>query len=87
MRFKWDEDKNQHLIFERGVCFEDVVSSILDGKVIATLKNPSRTGQFYFIIKLNGYIHVVPFLINGNEEIILKTIFPSRKFHKEFGGK
>ncbi len=87
MRFLWDEGKNQNLMSERGVRFEDVVSCILDGKVVATIKNPIRNGQFYLIVKLSGYIHVVPFIINDNEEMVLKTIFPSRKFQKKYGGK
>ena len=86
MRFIWDEDKNQRLLAERGVRFEEVVACILENKIIATIKNPNRSGQFYLIIKLNDYIHLVPFIINDNEEMVLKTIFPSRRFHKKYGG-
>ena len=86
MRFLWDEEKNQRLIAERGVRFEDVVTCILEDRIIATIKNPNRIGQFYLVLKLNDYIHVVPFIINDNEEMILKTIIPSRKYQKKYGG-
>ena len=87
MRFLWNEEKNQKIFLERGVRFEDVVDCILEDKIIDTIKNPSRSGQFYLIVKLNGYIHIVPFFINDNEEMVLKTIIPSRKYHKKYGGR
>jgi hypothetical protein len=40
-----------------------------------------------FIIRLNDYIYVVPFIIDENESIILKTAYPSRKFNKIYGDK
>jgi uncharacterized DUF497 family protein len=85
MKFIWDESKNQKLESERGVRFEDVVLCVKSGEVVEILKNPSKDGQFYMVVALKGYTHVVPFLINQRNEIILKTIFPSRKFHKKYG--
>jgi len=35
---------------------------------------------------VKNYTHVVPFVIDENSNIILKTIYPSRKFHKIYGG-
>jgi len=54
---------------------------------MAILENPTRENQQYFIMEINNYTWVVPFLINKNDQIVLKTAFPSRKFHKKFGGK
>jgi uncharacterized DUF497 family protein len=85
MKILWDEEKNYKLKSERGVGFEDVASRILHGEIIDIMKNPTRGGQYYFIINLNQYIHVVPFM-TGEDEIILKTIYPSRKYHKKYGG-
>ena len=83
----WDEEKNQKSIAERGISFGEVAACILKDEVLDVMKNPVRSGQFYFIMKLKDYTHVVPFVINENEEIILKTVFPNRKLHKKFGGK
>ena len=83
----WDEQKNQKLIRERNVSFEEVADKILLSKYIAILKNPARENQQLFVIELHGYIHVVPFVIDDKDNIVLKTVFPSRKFHKIYGGK
>lgn len=39
----------------------------------------------YFIMEINDYTWIVPFLINEKDEIVLKTAFPSRKYHKKYG--
>jgi uncharacterized DUF497 family protein len=87
MRIVWDEEKNRKLMAERGVSFEEAATCILNGEILDIMKNPSYPGQFYFILILNGYTHVVPYKIGSDDEIILKTIFPSRKFHKRYAGK
>jgi len=40
----------------------------------------------YFIMDIKEYTWVVPFLIDDKERIVLKTAFPSRKFHNKYGG-
>jgi len=47
------------------------------------LVNP---GQWVFIMPIKAYIHAVPFVLDSNGDVVLKTAFPSRKFHKRFGG-
>ncbi len=83
----WDEQKNQKLIRERNVSFEEVADKILWGEYIAILKHPERENQQLFVIALHGYIHVVPSVIDEKDNIVLKTVFPSRKLHKIYGGK
>jgi uncharacterized DUF497 family protein len=87
MEIIWDDKKNDILKRERNVGFEDVVEILLNKQEIDLIENPARDGQAYYIVKLNDYIHVVPALINEKNQIVLKTIFPSRKFHKIYGGK
>lgn len=77
----------QKLISERGISFEDVAKRILNNEIVDLIKNPAHVDQFYFVISLNGYIHVVPFVISDGQGLILKTIFPSRKFQKKYGRK
>ncbi len=83
----WDEDKNKKLISHRGISFEQVAELILAEEYAAILENPARPGQFLFLIPIDGYIHVVPFVIDKDDNIILKTIFPSRKFNNLYGAK
>jgi len=50
------------------------------------LENPSRPAQQLFVIELNNYIYSVPFIIDSQSNIILKTAFPSRKLNKKYMG-
>jgi len=87
MRIIWDTDKNRKLLAERGLSLEVFASLILDKKYCDILKNPSRKDQKIFVIPYQGYTYVVPFLIDNEQNIVLKTVFPSRKYHKIYGGK
>jgi uncharacterized DUF497 family protein len=87
MQISWDNDKNRKLIAERGLSLEIFASLILGKKYLTVLKNPSRKEQKIFIIPYQNYTYVVPFTIDKGNNITLKTVFPSRKFHKIYGGK
>jgi len=78
----WDIEKNKKLKNERGIPFEQVEKIILDKEYIDILENPTRETQDIFIININDYIHIVPFVIDNEENIVLKTVFPSGKFNK-----
>lgn len=51
----------------------------------ASFGTPARSRQMIFVVWYHGSTHVVPFVIDKNDNIILKTAFPSRKFHKLYG--
>ncbi|MCL2043639.1 MAG: hypothetical protein FWG89_05810 [Treponema sp.] len=87
MKILWDNEKNKKLIAERGLSLEKFAAEILNKKYSAVLKNPSRKEQKVFIIPYGDYTYAVPFIIDKEKNIILKTVFPSRKFHKLYGGK
>jgi uncharacterized DUF497 family protein len=83
----WDAEKNKRLIAERGLAFAELAALILERKYWAILKNPARQGQKIFVLPYHGYTHVVPFILDAERNIVLKTTFPSRKYHKIYGGK
>ena len=85
MKILWDKEKSGRLKEQRGVSLEEVSELILQGKYIDILKHPKRSGQFIFVIPIRGYIHVVPFVVDSENNIILKTVFPSRKFQTKYG--
>ena len=87
MQILWDSDKNRKLIAERGLSLETFASLVLEKKYLDILKNPSRTEQKIFIVPYANYTYVVPFVIEDGQNIVLKTVFPSRKYHKIYGGK
>ena len=87
MQILWDNKKNEKLIAERGLSLDIFASLILEKKYLAILKNPARAEQKIFILPFQDYTYVVPFVINEEHNIVLKTVFPSRKYHKIYGGK
>jgi uncharacterized DUF497 family protein len=87
MQILWDNGKNNKLIAERGLSLETFASLILEKKYCAILKNPSRMEQKIFVIPYQNYTYVVPFTVDKSQNIVLKTVFPSRKYHKMYGGK
>ncbi|MCK4542294.1 MAG: toxin [Spirochaetales bacterium] len=86
MEIIWDEGKNEWLQVNRSISFEEISGMILDGFYIDIIENPARDNQLYFIMRINDYTWAVPFLIDDKERIVLKTAFPSRKFHNRYGG-
>ena len=81
----WDNEKNNKLISERNISFDEISEIILREEYLDILENPSREDQLIFIVYLKGYIYAVPFLVDEQENIILKTVYPSRKFNKIYG--
>ena len=85
----WNSEKNQKLIKERGVSFEDVVFQLLQDSVLDDLKHPDSEkypNQRIFVLNIDEYIYLVPYVENRSE-IFLKTIIPSRKATKEYLGE
>jgi hypothetical protein len=86
MHIIWDAAKERLLRKERGIEISEVAGLIEAGLYLAILENPIRPLQDIFIVRYQGYVHVVPFVVDGDGRIVLKTVFPSRKYHKRYGG-
>ena len=86
----WNSDKNQQLLSERGVSFEDVVVLIQQGVLLDIVEHPNKEkypNQRVFIIEIENYAYLIPY-VETDKEIFLKTIIPSRKATKIYlGGK
>ena len=84
--FRWDNEKNEKLKKGRGVCFEQVVLLMEREDVLDTIEHPNQDkylGQKVAIVKIEIYIHLVPY-VQERDEIFLKTIIPSRKATKKY---
>jgi len=85
--YKWNEEKNSILKSQRGFSFDDVLREIEKvGGVLDNYKHPNSQKyprQYIYVISLNGYIHYIPYVIDG-EDIFLKNIIPSRKLNKKY---
>ena len=79
--FTWDTGKNEKLRAERGISFEEIVFHIEQGDVLDILEHPNQEkyeGQRVLVVKVEDYVYLVPFIETENE-VVLKTIIPSRK--------
>jgi len=83
----YDKNKAIKLRFERNIEIEDIIDIIINKKYLDILEHPKRKDQQIFVLEYRGYIHVVPFIIDKNDNIIIKTVFPSRNFHKIYKEK
>lgn len=79
--FSWNDEKNGSLRRERGVSFEETVFHIERGDLLDILEHPNQErypGQKIFVVNINGYAFLVPF-VESETEVFLKTVIPSRK--------
>ena len=82
--FHWSQEKNQLLTKDRGVSFEAIVAHIEAGGLVATVQGHGKfKHQRQFIVAVNRYIYIVPYVEDDNK-IFLKTIIPSRKLTKRY---
>ena len=84
--FVWNPEKNEELIKERGISFERVIQHIENEQVLDVVKHPNTSkypNQYMFILEIDNYAYLVPFVENDSE-IFLKTIIPSRKASRKY---
>lgn len=84
--YRWDSAKNDQLIQERGVSFEEVLLAIEQGFLLDVLENPNKKRyghQKIFVVEIRQYVYLVPFVVRGSE-LFLKTIIPSRKLTRKY---
>lgn len=88
--YAWNLEKNSWLIQERGISFERVIFLIEKNGLLDVIGHPNQEKypqQRMFIVEIDDYAYLVPFVESG-EQLFLKTIIPSRKATlKYLGGK
>lgn len=85
----WNSTKNQQLIAERGISFEDIVFYMQQGQLLDDIGHPNSEKypeQRIFVINVDGYVYLVPY-VEDRKEIFLKTLIPSRKATKQYLGE
>lgn len=88
--FDWNEDKNQRLVEQRGISFERVISAIERGGLVDVLEHPNQEryrGQMIYVVDVEEYIYLVPFVPRPDGSRFLKTIIPSRKATRDYRRK
>jgi uncharacterized DUF497 family protein len=86
--FRWNAEKNEILVRERGITFEEIVQRIESCTKIIERDHPNKKkypNQKILIVDIDGYAYLVSCVIDKNE-YFLKTIIPSRKATKKYIG-
>ena len=86
--YAWNSEKNETLIKERGISFEEIVLNIQIGNEVDIYDHPNQErypGQKISVVVVEDYAYLVPY-IETEDEIFLKTIIPSRKATREYVG-
>jgi len=81
-----NSEKNAQLIRERHISFERVIYHIEREGVLEIIKHPNSSkypNQRMFIVNIDNYAYLVPFIENESE-IFLKTIIPGRKATRKY---
>lgn len=82
----WNDEKNEELKKERGVSFEVVTSLIENQNFLDVIIHPNQMkypNQRMFIIEIDNYVYLVPF-VEEEDKIFLKTKIPNRKATKKY---
>jgi len=84
--FGWNPAKNERLMVERSVSFEHIILQIEQDGLLDVLGHPNPEkypGQRIFVVAVNNYAWLVPF-VESEKEIFLKTAIPSRKATRKY---
>jgi uncharacterized DUF497 family protein len=84
--FRWGPEKNEQLMLERGISFEQMVVAIEAGGPVDVLAHPNQSKyphQKVLVVACDGYAYLVPF-VEQEDHFFLKTVIPSRKATREY---
>lgn len=73
------------MIKERDISFEEIIAAIDANNLLDVLDHPhpeKYQNQQIYVVAAKDYIYLVPFVMEENGDIFLKTIIPSRKAKK-----
>ena len=76
MNYLWLKD-------ERGIDLDEIKILIENKQYYDILENTSREGQLIVPLFYKNYVHIVAIKMS-NDEIVIKTCYPSRKAHKKY---
>lgn len=84
--FRWGPKKNEQLMLERGISFEQMVVAIEADGLLDVLAHPNPSkypNQKVMVVASDGYAYLVPFIEQG-DHFFLKTVIPSRKATRDY---
>ncbi len=87
MKFRYNHEKNAKLITERGIGFEEILDSISAGNLLQIVEHHNTSLYPYqkiLQVRCLHQVYCVPFVIEDDGTMFLKTLYPSRKANKLF---
>jgi len=87
VEFNYNNDKNVQLLAERGLGFEEIIKEIVNGNLLKITQHHNKKSypnQKIFHVRCLDKVYLVPYIIEKNGTIFLKTLYPSRKATKAF---
>lgn len=88
VRFRWSTTKNDQLIEQRGISFQNVIDAMEEGGLIDVTDHPNQDrypGQSIYVVEVSEYLYLVPFVTEADGTRFLKTIIPSRRAMRYYG--
>lgn len=85
--FDWNPEKNRQLVERREISFERVISAIERDGLLDVLEHPNQErypGQMIYVVEIERYVYLVPFVTAADGSRFLKTIIPSRKATRDY---
>ena len=85
--FDWNLEKNRQLVERREISFERVISAIERDGLLDVLEHPNQgryPGQMIYVVEIERYVYLVPFVTAADGSRFLKTIIPSRKATRDY---
>jgi len=83
----WGDEKNEIVTAKTGISFEDVEMAIATGNLLDDVKHPNTDkygNQRMMYVAIGGYAYGVPYVKQEDGTFFLKTLYPSRKYTKQY---
>ena len=87
LNYDFDPEKNLKLKRERGISFEEVITAIEEGHLIDVIDHPNAEKfkhQKIYVVEIEGYVYLVPYVESAPDYYFLKTVIPSRKASRDY---
>ncbi len=85
--YRFSPEKNKQLIAERQISFEEIIVALHNNQLIDVIRHPNQQkypNQQVFVVEVKNYIYLVPFVLEQDNSVFLKTVFASRKAVKQY---
>ena len=90
MLCRYNTEKQDQLTRERGIGFDEIIEEIESGNLLDTIAHYNQEkypGQEIMYVKCVDVVYMVPYVIEDDGTLFLKTLYPSRKATKKYLNK